>query len=110
MAKQRYSVKIESINESVKEPSLYAAFKKKGLTNIHSVFIGKNNNHAYVHLLSAEDASQAVQNLHGTYINGNKISVSIPPRKNFEKVTDCKYGDLCSKNEVSNYNYSVLIG
>ncbi|XP_066922733.1 uncharacterized protein [Clytia hemisphaerica] len=107
MAKQLYSVKIENINESVKEPSLYAAFKKKGFVSIHSVVIGKNKTHAYVNLLSAKDASQAVQKLHETYINGNKIRVSLAPRKNFEKVTDCKYGDLCSKNKECPYRHNV---
>ena len=89
-----FGIKIDGIKESIKEQDIRRLLKGY---EIYSVSIGHNKLSAYVNFLSNDQARSVVKKFNNITFNGNKISVSLCPRKDFKKVTDCKFGDLCEK-------------
>ena len=95
-----YGIKIDNIIESIDENALRQLFQHEPF-QVHSVRIGENKRHAYVNFLIENNANIAVNLLNNHRLeNGTKLRVTIAPKKDFKKVTDCKFGDLCS-NSVS---------
>ena len=100
-----FGVKIDNINESIDEIALRQFFGPS--FQIFSIRVGENKTHAYVNFRTENDASDAVRRFNNKIFYGIKIRVSIAPKKDYKKVTDCKFGDLCS-NIVSVYELLSL--
>lgn len=89
-----FGIKIDNINESIDENALRHLFQKEPF-QVYSVRIGENKRHAYVNFFTESNAIIAVNYLNNQSFNGTKLRVTIAPKKDFKKVTDCKFGDLC---------------
>lgn len=91
---QTFGVKVENIDHTITEASLYSLFKDYG--SIESVKIpDKSKSWGFVNFFNEEDATNAVSFMNKKYANGRELTVTLQSLP--INITDCKFGVGCKK-------------